>query len=174
MTGVLLPLPTTTFRNQPFEPARTPADFTKREQHADPDETLVLKEKAMKAHHDLLVELHALLQKNGWTHINEGPGAIVLWAHSPGGGPRVIFEAKTLGRHEVHQTRAALAQLFEYRHEHGSKEDELCLVVNRRLSNKRERLLAALGISVIWHDGLRFSTSHGASKTWLTKIVGAR
>jgi hypothetical protein len=77
------------------------------------------------------------------------PNAIDLEATRPD-GVRVIFEAKTInGENELSQTRAGFAQLHEYRHEYRDPADELCLAVDRPLSERRRALLDALDVAVI-------------------------
>lgn len=155
---------------RPFDPSRRPVDFTPGIERALPEETLALREKAVKEHHELLAALHQTLQAASWTDIQEIPAAIDLWARSPGEGRRVIFEAKTLGD-EVHQARTALAQLLEYRLVHGAPEDELCLVVDGQLSDERERILTSLDIAVLWYDGRSFLATDEFSRDWLTTLV---
>lgn len=128
-----------------------------------PDEVARLMEKAVSAHHSLLLALKRCLETNGWTDVQEIPAAVDLWAqHGP---VKVIFEAKTITpRTELTRTRAAISQLLEYRYFYGAATDRLCLVCNEPLSDRRLRLLAALGIDVLWHDGKRFvACSEGAS-----------
>ncbi len=117
----------------------------------------------MAAHHSLLLTLKRCLESNGWTDVQEIPAAVDLWAEH--GSLKVIFEAKTITpKSELPQTRAAVAQLLEYRYFYGAATDRLCLVCNAPLSDRRLRLLAALGIEVLWHDGKKFvACSEGAS-----------
>jgi hypothetical protein len=62
----------------------------------------------------------------------------------------VIFEAKTIAAtNELSQTRSGFGQLHEYRLEYGSPGDELCLVVDRPLSVRRQKLLDSLGVAVV-------------------------
>jgi hypothetical protein len=73
---------------------------------------------------------------------------------------RVIFEAKTVtDSNGTTQTRSALAQLLEYRLEHGNADDLLCLVTDHEISLRRARLLDAFEIACIvvtdedWRSG---------------------
>ncbi|WP_147477302.1 hypothetical protein [Corallococcus sp. AB038B] len=170
LKGAKLPLPTVASLSRPFDPARMPKDFTKGSEYASREETLALREKATKGHHELLVNLHKTLTTSDWTDLDEIPTAIDLWARSPRSRKRVIFEAKTLGS-QVDQTRSGLAQLLEYRHVHGAPGDDLCLVVDGPLREKRNEILAASDISVLWHDGHRFQASGNASRSWLTTLI---
>jgi hypothetical protein len=62
----------------------------------------------------------------------------------------VIFEAKTIApSNELSQTRTGFAQLHEYRMEYGTVSDDLCLVVDRPLSVRRQKLLDSLGVAVL-------------------------
>ncbi|MBZ4373279.1 hypothetical protein [Corallococcus sp. AS-1-6] len=159
-------------RPRPFDSSRPPADFIPGTSHASPEDTLALREKATHGHYALLVELHRSLEAAGWTDIEEIPAAVDLWARSPNEGRRVIFEAKTLAEgNELHQTRSALAQLLEYRHVHGAPEDELCVVVDRPLSIMRERILLALNVIVLWHDGSIFRSAEGAPRGWVMTLA---
>jgi len=117
---------------------------------ASPEETLVLREKATRAHHALLVSLKKHLELHGWTEIEEIPAAVDLWARRPRDHKRVIFEAKTLGgANGNHQSRIALAQLLEYRFFFGTPEDELCLVVDAILDDARVRFLESAQVAVL-------------------------
>ncbi len=81
------------------------------------------------------------------------PGAIDLWATRPD-KVRMIFEAKTVSTsNELSQTRGGFAQLQEYRVEYGRPDDEMCLVVDRPLSVRRQKLLDSLGIAVLVRSG---------------------
>lgn len=173
--GVKLSPPTSPFvlaerRPRPFDATRLPKTITPATQHASPEETFAQREKATRGHHKLLVALDRALKAAGWTDIEEIPLAIDLWARAPKSRQRIIFEAKTLGD-ELHQARAALAQLLEYRHVYGNKVDELCLVLNRRLSGTRERILGAMGITVIWQDGDGFRTAGHKSRSWVSSLL---
>jgi hypothetical protein len=83
----------------------------------------------------------------------------------PADGSRVIFEAKTISpANELSQTHAGFAQLHEYRMEYGTPDDELCLVVNRALSVRRQKLLDSLGVAVLVKAGADFQAGndHGS------------
>lgn len=83
----------------------------------------MLQEKAASEHHDLLSQLCEWLEATGWRGIEEIPAAIDLWASKPS-GERMIFEAKTGAAHaEIARTRAAVAQLLEYRFFYGKPDD---------------------------------------------------
>ena len=87
---------------------------------------------------------------------------------SPDNGGRVLFEVKTLsGSNEVHQCRAALSQLLEYRFFYGTDTDRLCIVLNGPIADRRRALLEELGVAivVIADDGA--ATSIGTlAQTW--------
>jgi hypothetical protein len=71
-------------------------------------------EKANREHHRVVACLCQLLDGAGWRNVEEIPSAVDLWGMPPEGG-RVVFEVKTLSEsNEIHQCRAALAQLLEY------------------------------------------------------------
>jgi hypothetical protein len=77
----------------------------------------------------------------------------------------VIFEAKTISQsNELAQTRSGFAQLYEYRTEYGTPSDELCLVVDRALSVRRQKLLDSFGIAVLVQSGADFQAGndHGS------------
>jgi hypothetical protein len=136
-------------RPRPFDPSRSPAYYRPPDRVVDEEQRQARLEKANAGHHALLSRLAALLERSRWTEIEEIPAAIDLWARSRDG--RVIFEAKTISEtNELHQSRAAIAQLLEYRLEYGVQEDSLCTVVDERLSIRRARLLDALGIAAIY------------------------
>lgn len=148
-------------RPREFDPDRPPRSYSN--VAAGPgrtaEETGALKEKAVEAHHQILVELHKALRAAGWLEITEIPAAIDLQGQAPS-GIRVLFEAKTLsGKNESDQVRRALAQLLEYRFLYGLPEDELCLVTNGPIDERRDRLLHALGIEFAWVDSGGFHTS---------------
>jgi hypothetical protein len=135
---------------RPFDAGTPPAAAEARGADRDPGETLALQEKARQAHHRLLAKLAAWLSARGWTQIEEIPAAIDLWACRPDGRGRVIFEAKTVrDGTEIQRTRSALAQLIEYRLFFASDEDELCVVVDAPVSDRRCRVLDSLGIGVL-------------------------
>lgn len=151
-------------RSRPFDPERRPVAPRTVTSRMEPEELQALHEKAVTGHWQILRELGALLTVAGWSAAEEIPAAIDLWA-SDGEG-RVIFEAKTIsGRNELHQTRSAVAQLLEYRLEHGDPDDDLSLVTNSDISLRRARLLDELGIAVlvIRSSGLRAANDHGSS-----------
>jgi hypothetical protein len=137
-------------RPRPFDEAALPTVPALREHTADPGAVSQLMEKAIAGHHQLLVALKLLLVGEGWIDIEEIPSAVDLWARK--GGVRVIFEAKTISRgQELHQARAALAQLLEYRFFHGRPEDRLCLVSDEAVSQTRLRFLNSMGVSVMYY-----------------------
>ncbi len=114
-----------------------------------PDETAALQEKATQDHFQALSALHASLIDHRWQNVEEIPSAIDLRATSPDGAHRVIFEVKTISAsNELHQCRAALSQLLEYRFFHGEPADELCLVVNGPIADHRRVFLESLGVGV--------------------------
>jgi hypothetical protein len=67
---------------------------------------------------------------------------------------------------ELVQTRAALAQLLEYRFFYGAEADKLCLVSNAPLSDRRLRFLDAMDVQVLWHNETRFVPC-GGKNDWL-------
>lgn len=76
----------------------------------------------------------------------------------------MIFEAKTIAPlNELSQTRAGFAQL-EYRMEYGAPGDELCLVVDRPLSLRGQKLLDSFGVAVLVSSGTDFQAGndHGS------------
>lgn len=151
-------------RARPFDPDAPPAPGTYSGERLEPEEMGALQEKAKQGHHTLLSRLQEQLMTHGWRDIEEIPAAIDLRGTSAS-GERVIFEAKTVtDSNETTQTRGALAQLLEYRLEHGAKDDLLCLVVDRELSLRRARLLDAFEIAVIVvsEDGWRSVNDWGS------------
>jgi hypothetical protein len=103
----------------------------------------------------ILVALERALGAAGWTEIREIPGAVDMWAERD--GKKVIFEAKTVTfQNEIHQARAALAQLLEYRHFYGSPTDARCVVTNRPLSTARVRFLESQNVMTVFLDGQQF------------------
>jgi hypothetical protein len=73
----------------------------------------------------------------------------------------VIFEAKTISAsNELTQTRGGFAQLHEYRVEYGAPVDELCLVVDRPLSLRRQKLLDSFGVAVLVKQGMDFESGN--------------
>jgi hypothetical protein len=130
----------------------------------DPEIVAAKREQANQDHHAIVRELNTLLHALGCAGISEIPGAIDLQAMRPDGS-RMIFEAKTISTtNELSQTRSAFAQLHEYRLEYGTPDDELCLVVNRPLSVRRQKLLDSLGVAVLVQNGADFQAGndHGS------------
>jgi len=128
-------------RPRPFDPDAPPRDRRPGDVALSRDELETRTEKVTQGHHELLARGHAYLQTTGWTQLAEIPLAIDLQGISPAGLP-VIFEAKTItGTNEVRQCRAGLAQLLEYRQEHGNPDDTLCLLVDGDISERRADLL---------------------------------
>lgn len=140
-----------------FDPSRTPTRPTMRtREDMDWGARIAALEKANKNHHAILVAVNAWLSANGWRDIFEQSGAIDLGATTPPDTTRhAIFEAKTIGEaNELSQTRRSIGQLLEYRHfqsqtQESWKDAMLCLVTNQEISDKRARLLEALGIAVL-------------------------
>lgn len=138
------------FREQPPEPPQPARD------PPDPEAVAAKAEQANGKHHALVQTLNEILLANGWDEVEEIPGAIDLWARRPDGG-RTIFEAKTLTAiNELSQTRSGFAQLHEYRLEYGAPDDELCLVVDRPLALRRQKLLDSLSVAVLVREGSDF------------------
>jgi hypothetical protein len=137
-------------RPRAFDPNMKPTPRTRREgvERRTPEETLAEQEKANQAHHALLQRLHEHLKGLGWNCLEEIPVAIDLWGQGPSGS-RTIFEAKTIDGNEIHQARAAIAQLLEYRFLYGKPEDRLCVVTDQPLSDLRQRLLRFLGFEFL-------------------------
>ena len=136
-------------RPRPFQDERPPSPPAEPTEPANPEETAAKREQANTGHHAILSKLNRNLIALGCRSIEELPGAIDLRATRPD-GVRVMFEAKTLTEaNELSQTRSGFAQLHEYRVEHGEPGDELCLVVDRPLTMRRQRLLDALGVAVL-------------------------
>lgn len=157
-----------------FNPAQAISPFVLSEEHEDPEETLVRREKATQEHRAVLVALYQRLVRAGWTDIQEIANSVDLWATNPADGRRFIFEAKTLNAGtEVSQTRSALAQLLEYRHFDGSGEDRLCLVTNAPISDARERLLRALDVAVLALGGMGFQAVGPLAQEWFAPLIGA-
>jgi hypothetical protein len=150
-------------QSRPFDEARLPSPVTPGVPSKTPDQIAQLNEKASAAHHALLVALKRWLEANGWTHIEEIPAAVDLWARRS--DVRVILEAKTLtAESELTQTRAALAQLLEYRFFHGNSADHLCLVTDSPISDRKLRFLCALGIHCLWHHDQIFTLCGNVSQ----------
>jgi hypothetical protein len=133
-----------------FDPARKPRPRASQKgvERRTPEEILVEQEKANQAHHALLQRLHGHLKDRGWNCLEEIPVAIDLWGQEPSGS-RTIFEAKTIDGNEVHQARAAIAQLLEYRFLYGTPNDRVCVVTDQPLSDLRQRLLKFLGFEFL-------------------------
>jgi hypothetical protein len=147
------------FRDEPPAPPCGPSGEV-----PDPEIVAAKREQANQDHHAIVRALNALLQAVACADITEIPGAIDLWA-TRSDGSRMIFEAKTISAsNEVPQTRNAFAQLHEYRMEYGTPDDDLCLVVNRPLSVRRQKMLDALGIAVLVNSGADFQAGndHGS------------
>ncbi len=143
------------FRDEPPAPPTAPAGET-----ANPEVIAAKREQAGQDHHAMLRELNNLLRAVGCDNISEIPGAIDLWATRPNGA-RVIFEAKTISpTNELSQTRSGFAQLHEYRIEYGKSGDQLCLVVDRPLAVRRQRLLDSLGMPVLVKSGADFEAGN--------------
>jgi hypothetical protein len=84
-----------------------------------------------------------------------------LWARRPDRSRRVIFEGKTITpTNEVSQTRTAFGQPHENRMEYGTPDDDLCLVVDRPLSVRRQKLLDSLGVAVLVKSGADFDAGN--------------
>lgn len=136
-------------RPRPFDPTRRPSPPRPADGATDPEETEARREKAQQGHHDLLARLHEHLQATDWQQLEEIPAAIDLRGVSPAGRP-AIFEAKTItSGNETSQARGGLAQLLEYRQDYGLPDDDICLVVNALLSERRADLLERLGVGVL-------------------------
>jgi hypothetical protein len=147
------------FRDEPPAPPSAPSGEV-----PDPEIVAAKREQANQDHHAIVRALNTLLDAVGCADVSEIPGAIDLWASRPDGS-RMIFEAKTISAtNEVSQTRSAFAQLHEYRMEYGAPDDELCLVVNRPLSVRRQKLLDSLGVAVLVKAGADFQAGndHGS------------
>ena len=63
---------------------------------------------------------------------------------------------------ELHQCRAAVGQLLEYRFFHGSDADRLCLVVDRPIPDRRRAFVESLGLAVVIVDPNEPATAVGA------------
>ena len=135
---------------RPFREDRPPAPPpTTTSELANPEETAAKREQANTGHHAILVTLNRNLAALGCRSIEELPGAIDLRA-TRSDGTRMIFEAKTLSdTNELSQTRAGFAQLVEYRVEYGAPDDDLCLVVDRPISVRRQKLLDAVDVAAL-------------------------
>jgi hypothetical protein len=114
-----------------------------------PEETAALQEKANQQHHRILTHLSAALAAAGWQNLEEVPAALDLWGTRPGDSDRVIFEVKGLtDANEIAQCRAALSQLLEYRFFYGNDRDQLCLVVDRPITDRRRAMLESTGVAL--------------------------
>jgi hypothetical protein len=152
---------------RPFDATKPPTAPSPGTSSVTPEEIAQLTEKANAAHHRLLVELKRRLEADGWSDIEEIPGAVDLWARR--GNMRVLFEAKTIAvGAELTQTRAALSQLLEYRFFYGAQNDSLCLVTNVPLSDRRLRFLNGIGVDVLWYDGDKFVACGSRSERLLS------
>lgn len=159
-------------KSRPFDETAVPKPPSAGVPSVTPEELAQLNEKANAAHHALLADLTRWLQANGWADIEEIPAAVDLWATHR--DLRVIFEAKTItSGTELVQTRAALAQLLEYRYFYGEGADQLCMVTDAPLSDRRLRFLCAMGIDVLWRDGDRFVPCGRGSEPAFTSRVSA-
>jgi hypothetical protein len=139
---------------QPHPPSNEPHD------PADPEHIAAKREKADRGHHAILSALNRALTAMGCEDVEEIPSAVDLWATRPD-GVRVLFEAKTISAtNELSQTRGGFAQLIEYRPEYGAPQDELCLIVDRPLAVKRQKLLDSLGIAVLVRAGADFEAGN--------------
>jgi hypothetical protein len=155
-------------RSRPFDPSKTPTAPSPGAIHATPEELVQMREKANATHHAILVALDKSLRDSGWSVLGEIPGAVDLWAERD--GRRVIFEAKSLTlQNQVHQARAAFAQLLEYRHFYGTSSDALCIVTNSPLSTVRARFLEAQGVAVAFLEGERVRVGGSVSR----EVLGA-
>jgi hypothetical protein len=138
---------------RPFDGTRVPSLESRSSINADPSETLARREKAHRAHHHLVAALDALLRAERWTEVEEMPGAIDLWGRRPKDGARVIFECKSVDAakpaSELSRCRLGMAQLLEYRFEHGQPSDFLCLATNGPVSARRVQYLESVGIGCI-------------------------
>jgi len=158
---------------RPFDPDRIPAPPGPAKANSSPEDSQALMEKAVLGHHQLLVDLRAWLQAQGWAKIEEIPQSIDLWAARPAGG-RTIFEAKTVrSGSEGPRVRSAIAQLFEYRFFDGKPDDYLCLVCDRPLSSRRVRLLDGLGIAVLYRADGSFKAGSGSAGALFGNELGA-
>ena len=136
-------------RARPFDPDRRPGAAESRTGAIDREETLALQEKARHGHHVILARLYEWLWRIGWKDLEEIPAAIDLFGRRPDGA-RVIFEAKTITpTNETDQCRSAVAQLLEYRLEHGRPDDLICIAVDDDVSTRRVEILERLGIGLV-------------------------
>ena len=127
----------------------------------DPEVVAAKREQANQDHHAIVGALNSLLHAVGCDDVSEIPGAIDLWAIRPDGS-RVILEAKTVSAtNELGQTRSGFAQLWM---EYGKPGDDLCLVVDRPLPVRRQKLLDSFGVAVLVRSGSDFQAGndHGS------------
>jgi hypothetical protein len=147
------------FSDEPPAPGASPPG-----EAPDPELIAAKREQANRDHHAIVRALNGLLRAVDCTDVGEIPGAIDLWATRPDAS-RVIFEAKTISpTNELSQTRGGFAQLHEYRMEYGKPSDELCLVVDRPLSVRRQKLLDSFGVAVLVKSDADFQAGndHGS------------
>jgi hypothetical protein len=136
-------------RWEDFDPDKKPGRRRVAKALASPEETAQLNEQANRGHRKLLAQLSKRLSDEGWSDVQEMPGAVDL--RGTNRRKRVLFEAKTITRkNEIHQIRLGLAQLLEYRFKHGVKGDALCLVTDYPISSGRANFMASLGVAVMW------------------------
>jgi hypothetical protein len=146
----------TSFKERPFDPERSPTE-RRRAAPSDPESQKVASEQADKAHQRTLRTFGFWLRDNGWGDLKEIDGATDLLANLPTASSsqqRTLFEIKSIkATGERTQVRSGLAQLLEYRLFHGSKDDRLCLVSDRPISERRLRLLDSLSIGHVYVEG---------------------
>ena len=158
-------------RPRPFRPDSTPPGRRSSKEPADRAETEALREKARRDHKAILATLARALEARGWKRVEEIPAAVDLWATDPA-GQRVIFEAKTIGKtNELHQLRAAVGQLLEYRFHYGRPGDRLCVVTNRAVSDLRTRFLDSLGIPVIRTGASQLRATSASARQLLPALL---
>jgi hypothetical protein len=147
------------FRDEPPTQVAVPA-----REPPDPDMVAARREQANQDHHAIVRALNNLLTSLECSDVAEIPGAIDLWATGRD-GLRMIFEVKTISpSNELSQTRSSFAQLYEYRMQYGDPRDELCLVVDRALSLRRQKILDSFGVAVLVNNGGDFQAGndHGS------------
>ena len=163
------------YRGPLRQTSRPPRGGPVTERRTTPEETNALQEKANQQHYRTVARLAALLEAAGWREVQEIPAALDLWAKHPDGRGRVIFEVKSLtDANEVHQCRAALAQLLEYRFFYGSKGDGLCAVLTAPIPDRRRALLEELGVAVMvfGEDGMPASVGRLATAWFGRDLLG--
>lgn len=139
------------FQARPFDPLRTPAERRRQSSPPDPESQRVLAEQADQAHQAILKAAGLWLQARGWTDLEEVDAAIDLQGRLPNASSRVLFEIKSIRPHsERAQVRSGLAQLLEYRLFLGSETDQLCLISDQPISERRLRLLDSLSIAHLY------------------------